>query len=64
LIGLIAGATVAWLWWSATIPRWREWSKTQGADEKETQRLGQLSGLVWPKGSFFEKTEFKIRKKV
>jgi hypothetical protein len=28
----------------------------------QTQRLGERSGLVWPKGSVFEKTEFKIRK--
>jgi hypothetical protein len=61
-IGLLLGILPAWLWWSAVIPRWREWAKLRGADELQTQRLGERSGLVWPKGSVFEKTEFKIRK--
>ena len=61
--GLLLGVLPAWLWWSLTIPLWRDWAKRQGADEARTQYLGQWTGLVWPKGSFFEKTEIKLRKK-
>jgi hypothetical protein len=45
------------------VPRWREWVKNQGADELRTQHLAQVTGLVWPKGSFLEKTEFRLRKR-
>jgi hypothetical protein len=45
------------------VPRWREWAKRQGADEIETQLIGERSGLVWPQGSIFEKTEFHSRKR-
>ena len=62
-IGLFLGVIPAWLWWSISVPRWREWAKHRGADEERTQFLGQQSGLVWPKGSIFEKTEFRPRKK-
>jgi hypothetical protein len=62
-IGILLGIIPAWLWWSFTIPRWREWAKNQGADEEQTQYLGQRGGLVWPKGSIFEKTEFRSRSK-
>ena len=57
------GAVMAWVWWSAIVPRWREWVKNQGADEVRTQHLAQVTGLVWPKGSFLEKTEFRLRKR-
>jgi hypothetical protein len=57
-LGILLGIIPAWLWWSFMIPRWREWAKNQGADEEQTQYIGQRSGLVWPRGSVFEKTEF------
>jgi hypothetical protein len=63
VVGLLLGVIPAWLWWSEAVPRWREWAKLRGADEVQTQNLGVRSGLVWPKGSVFEKTEFRIRKK-
>src|ERR1700686_1554960 len=55
--GIFLGIIPAWLWWSFMIPSWREWAKNHGADEEQTQYLGQRCGLVWPKGSIFEKTE-------
>jgi hypothetical protein len=63
LFGLLLGILPAWLWWSALIARWREWAKLRGADEGQTQRLGERSGLVWPKGSVCQKTEVKTRKR-
>ena len=63
LIALFLAVIPAWLWWSLMVPRWRKWAKRQGADEEQTQYLGQRSGLVWPRGSIFEKTEFRPRNK-
>jgi hypothetical protein len=65
LIGFVLGFILGWLWWSFSVPRWRNWAKRNGADEQETQRLAESGRgpLVWPKGHFFEKTEFRIRKK-
>jgi len=62
-LGAVAGGAIAWLWWSATVPRWREWARRGGADEDRTQYLAQWTGLVWPKGFFLEKTEFRLRKR-
>lgn len=63
VIGILVGVVPAWFWWSFMIPRWREWAKGQGADELQMQNLAQRSGLVWSKGSIFEKTEFRPRKR-
>jgi hypothetical protein len=52
---------VAWLWWSFTVLRWRRWARRRGADPDRTQRLGELTGLVWPKGFFLEQTEFRLK---
>jgi hypothetical protein len=61
--GLIFGALTAWLWWSATVSRWREWARRSGADAIQTQLLAERTGLVWPEGSLFAKTEFKLQRK-
>lgn len=63
MIGVALGFVVAWLWWSVSVPRWREWARSRGADEERTQSLAERSLLVWPKGSILEKTEFRLRKK-
>jgi hypothetical protein len=63
MIGLVLGLIPRWALWSISVPRCREWAKWRGADEGRIQFLGQRSGLVWPKGSIFEKTEFRPRKK-
>lgn len=55
----ILGFASAWLWWSYFIPEWRSWAIGKGADSEELQALGVQSGLVWPRGSFFERTEFR-----
>ena len=58
------GFVLAWLWWSYSVPRWREWAlKQPGVDPNELQKAAEVITLVWPKGHFFEKTEFKLRKK-
>ena len=56
-LGVIVGALLAWPWWSLAVPRWRAWALARGADAVELQRFGVMTGLLWPKGSFLEKTE-------
>jgi hypothetical protein len=60
IAGLI-GIALAWLWWSYRVPRWRAWALQQGADPDELQNQAERSGLVWPRGSILEKTEFRLR---
>jgi len=61
-IGGFIGTIVGWLWWSLSVPHWREWARVHGADEEQTQQLAVGTLLIWPKGWFFEKTEFPVRK--
>jgi hypothetical protein len=59
VVGFISG----WLWWSFSVPRWREWAlKQPGVTEDELQVAAELALLVWPKGNIFEKTEIKTKK--
>jgi hypothetical protein len=61
-IGALAGCFFGWIWWSASVPRWRDWAKASGADKDKTQKLAARTLLVWEKGSTFEKTECETRK--
>ena len=62
--GLLLGFILGWLWWSYSVPRWREWAlKQPGINPDELQKAAEAATLVWPKGHFFEKTEFKTKKK-
>jgi hypothetical protein len=62
-LGAIVGGAVAWLCWSVSIPRWRDWAEVRGADPDQTQRFGERTLLLWPKGSVFERTEIRPRKR-
>ncbi len=55
---VIAAPFIAWIWWSYAVPRWRSWALRRGADPEELQALAEREKLVWPRGHFFEKTEF------
>ena len=55
----LGGFAAAWLWWSYFIPEWRSWAHSRGAGPDELQHLGVQAGLIWPKGSFFERTEIR-----
>ena len=61
LIPAVGGFIIGWLWWSYWIPRWRVWALRRGVDPNELQRLGQRAKLIWPKGHFLEKTEFRLK---
>jgi hypothetical protein len=56
---LLGGSLFAWVWWSYTVPRWRNWAIAKGIDPHRLQKYAVRTGLTWPKGSPFEKTEFR-----
>jgi hypothetical protein len=61
ILMLLVWAALAWLYWSLAVPRWRIWAHRAGADPEKTQILAVRARLVWPKGSFFERTELPPR---
>jgi hypothetical protein len=61
LMGIFVGSIIAWPFWSFLMPRWRDWVEDSGLTGDEVQRLALLTFLLWPKGSLFERTEFKRR---
>jgi hypothetical protein len=58
-LGMMAGAALGWIWWSFNVPQWRMWALNHGADEDALQHWAERTRLVWPRGSMFEKTEFR-----
>jgi len=60
---VIGPPALAWVWWAFTVPRWRHWALSRGADPQLLQELGEAQGLVWPRGSFLERTEFRYTPK-
>jgi hypothetical protein len=51
--------TIGSLWWSFALPHWRIWALRTVDKWPELERLAVMTGLVWPRGWIFEKTEFK-----
>jgi len=60
-LGGLAGVAVGWVTWSFLVPRWRDWVQDQGLAPEDVQSRAVRSGLLWPKGSFVERTEFRRR---
>ncbi len=58
-VGIVLGALVAWPVWSYQIPRWRDWVVASGLAPGDVEPLAVRTGLLWPRGSFFERTEFR-----
>jgi len=61
LVLLLIGAVLAWTWWSLLIPKWRNWAHRKGVPPDELQKWAVRTGLVWPKGWIFEKTEIRFK---
>lgn len=57
----LAAFVTAWLWWSLSVPRWRMWAINKGVSAGKLHYWAVLTGLEWPKGSVFSKTEFKVK---
>jgi len=63
LILAIVVFVLAWLWWSYIVPRWRQWAIKKGAPADKLHQAAVATGLEWPKGWIFEKTEFRGKEK-
>ena len=51
------GFALAWAWWSLAVPRWRLWAYERVSSTGDLHRAGIAAGLLWPKGSLFERSE-------
>ena len=58
-VGFPAGFVFAWCWWSFMAPRWRLWAYERVASTSKLQDDAVAAGLLWKRGSFFERTEFR-----
>lgn len=47
-----------WLIWSVQVPRWRLWSYQRVKDITELKEAAVYKQIIWPEGSFFQKTEW------
>jgi hypothetical protein len=58
-LALVLALVLGWSWWSLAVPRWRLWAYQRVASTGVLQKWALSTGLVWPRGSFLERTEFK-----
>lgn len=61
LLGVVTGSGFAWPWWSFAVPRWRDWVIDNGLSPEDVQDTAEAIGLLWPRGSRWERTEFPRR---
>jgi hypothetical protein len=61
-ISIVLGPCVAWIYWSFAITRWRIWAFSNVDDAEELKALAISGQLIWPDGSFFERTEIRTNK--
>jgi len=52
------GLMSAWLWWSVGVTKWRRWAEQGGMSAAEVQYRGERAAILWPRGHFFESTEW------
>jgi len=55
---LALGFLAAWAWWSLAVSAWRRWAENGGMTVGEVQYHGERASILWPRGHFFEKTEW------
>ena len=55
---LLVGFVIAWAWWSLNVSLWRRWAGKNCVNIDELQYEGESSSILWPKGHFFERTEY------
>lgn len=60
-LGILLSAVVAWPLWSYLVPRWRDWVQDAGISPDDVHDMAVRTGLIWPRESVLEKTEFKRR---
>lgn len=58
-VGIGTGFIFAWLWWAISVPKWRLWALRNVENISQLYVKAVQTGLVWPRGHFFEKTEIR-----
>lgn len=58
-VGFILGFVSGWLVWSYFVNNWKIWAYENVRNIHELQRKAVEEKLIWEKGNWFEKTEFK-----
>jgi len=61
-LSVLIGPVVAWIYWSFAITYWRIWAFSNVDDVHELRNLAVSGKLIWPDGSFFERTEIRTKK--
>lgn len=61
LFGGLLSFTLSWLYWSYVITKWRLWAFDSVKNAYDLQKRAVEEKLIWPEGSFFEKTEIRNR---
>lgn len=56
---IIMGFISSWLVWSINVNKWKVWAFENVRNVHELKRKAIEEKLIWPDGSWFEKTEFK-----
>lgn len=56
---LLLSFAAAWGWWSFMAPRWRLWAYARVQSTGVVHRMAVAAGLLWPRGSLFERTEIR-----
>jgi hypothetical protein len=59
---IFGSAIPAWIYWSFAITKWRIWAFSNVDNVHELKQQAIESSLIWPDGSFFEKTEIRTKK--
>lgn len=61
IFGFLLSFTLPWLYWSYTITKWRLWAFESVRNVHDLQKRAIEEQLIWPAGSFLEKTEIRNR---
>ncbi|MDJ1506073.1 hypothetical protein [Xanthocytophaga agilis] len=58
-LGFILALVLGWLYWSIMITKWRLWAFENVRNVHELKKRAIREKLIWPDGSFYEKTEIR-----
>ncbi len=59
VVGVFLSIIIAYVYWSVMITRWRLWAFENVRNVHELKRRAIRGQLIWPDGSFFERTEIR-----
>jgi hypothetical protein len=58
-LGIALSFVLGWLYWSIMITKWRLWAFENVRNVHELKKRAIQEKLIWPDGSFYEKTEIR-----